>query len=101
MQTFLGATAATTVAFEGMAIRLAAQHCQSLESLFLNVPGLELHCPSNPYDAKGLIAAAIRSDNPVVFLEHKLLCLGAASPVPERAYAPPPAWRASCGRGAT
>jgi 2-oxoisovalerate dehydrogenase E1 component len=89
----LGGAAKVPVVFrgpQGAGIRLAAQHTQSLESLFLNVPGLELYCPSTPYDAKGLMAAAIRSDNPVVFLEHKLLYLGAASPVPETAYALPP-----------
>ncbi len=89
----LGGAAKVPVVFrgpQGAGIRLAAQHTQSLESFFLNVPGLELYCPSSPYDAKGLMAAAIRSDNPVVFLEHKLLYLGAAAPVPEAAYALPP-----------
>ena len=75
---------------QGAGIRLAAQHCQSLEMLFANVPGLEIYAPSNPYDAKGLMAAAIRSDNPVVFLEHNILYLGPEAPVPEVAYAVPP-----------
>ncbi len=75
---------------QGAGIRLAAQHCQSLEMLFANVPGLEIYAPSNPYDAKGLMAAAIRSDNPVVFLEHNMLYLGPEAPVPEAAYAVPP-----------
>ncbi|MFN4100625.1 MAG: pyruvate dehydrogenase complex E1 component subunit beta [Pararhodobacter sp.] len=89
----LGGAARVPVVFrgpQGAGIRLAAQHTQSLESFFFNVPGLELYCPSSPYDAKGLMAAAIRSDNPVVFLEHKLLYLGAAAPVPEACYALPP-----------
>ncbi len=89
----LGGAAKVPVVFrgpQGAGIRLAAQHTQSLESMFLNVPGLELYCPSNPYDAKGLMSAAIRSDNPVVFLEHKLLYLGGTAPVPEAAYALPP-----------
>ncbi len=75
---------------QGAGIRLAAQHCQSLEAWFAHVPGLEVYTPSNAYDAKGLMTAAIRSDNPVVFLEHKLLYLGGEEPVPEQPYAVPP-----------
>jgi acetoin:2,6-dichlorophenolindophenol oxidoreductase subunit beta len=50
-----------------------AQHSQSSEAWFMHTPGLKVACPSNPYDAKGLLLAAIRDNNPVVFLEHKLL----------------------------
>lgn len=50
-----------------------AQHGQSSEAWFLHTPGLRVVCPSNPYDAKGLLLASIRDNNPVVFLEHKLL----------------------------
>jgi len=51
----------------------AAQHSQSLEVWFASVPGLKVVMPSTPRDAKGLMKAAIRDDNPVVFLEHKAL----------------------------
>ncbi len=50
-----------------------AQHAQSFESLFSNIPGLKVVCPSTPSDAKGLLKTAIRDNNPVVFCEHKML----------------------------
>jgi 2-oxoisovalerate dehydrogenase E1 component len=74
---------------QGGGIRMAAQHSQSLEAWFTHVPGLVVIAPSTPYDAKGLLAAAIRDDNPVIFLEHKMLYLGAKGPVPEAPYAIP------------
>ncbi len=74
---------------QGGGIRLAAQHSQSLESWFTHIPGLVVIAPSTPYDAKGLLAAAIRDNNPVVFLEHKLLYHGASGPVPAEPYAIP------------
>lgn len=51
----------------------AAQHSQMLEALFLHVPGTKVVAPSNPADAKGLLVAAIRDNNPVLFIEHKQL----------------------------
>lgn len=74
---------------QGGGIRLGAQHSQSLEAWFCHVPGLVVMAPSTPYDAKGLLAAAIRDDNPVVFLEHKLLYVQSRGPVPEAPYAIP------------
>jgi 2-oxoisovalerate dehydrogenase E1 component len=74
---------------QGGGIRLAAQHSQSLEAWFTHVPGLVVVGPSTPYDAKGLLVAAIRDDNPVIFLETKLLYLGSPGPVPEELYAIP------------
>ena len=74
---------------QGGGIRLAAQHSQSLEAWFTHVPGLKVVAPSTPFDAKGLLIAAIRDDNPVIFLEHKLLYLGQTAPVPTEPYAIP------------
>ena len=67
----------------------AAQHSQSLESWFTHVPGLVVLAPSTPADAKGLLISAIRDDNPVIFLESKLLYVNAMGPVPEQSYAIP------------
>jgi pyruvate dehydrogenase E1 component beta subunit len=58
---------------EGAGRGNAAQHSQSLEAWFVHVPGLKVVTPSTPYDAKGLLKTAIRDDNPVIFLEHKVL----------------------------
>lgn len=66
----------------------AAQHAQSLEAWFVHVPGLKVVQPSTPYDAKGLMKASIRDDNPVIFLEHKLL-YAEKGPVPEEEYIVP------------
>jgi acetoin:2,6-dichlorophenolindophenol oxidoreductase subunit beta len=58
---------------EGSGTGAAAQHSQSVEAWILNVPGLRVVAPSTPRDAKGLLKAAIRDNNPVVFFEQKLL----------------------------
>ncbi len=59
-----------------------AQHSQGLHSFFMHVPGLKVVAPSTPYDAKGGLVAAIRDENPVVFVEHRLLHF-TQGPVPE------------------
>lgn len=66
----------------------AEQHSQSLEAWFVHVPGLKVVMPSTPYDAKGLLISAIRDDNPVIFVEHKLL-YSTRGPVPEEEYTVP------------
>jgi len=63
-------------------------HAQSLEAWFCHTPGLMVVMPSNPYDVKGLIKSSIRSDNPVIFIEHKLL-YNEKGPVPEEEYVVP------------
>ena len=67
---------------------MAAQHSQTLESWFVHAPGLVVIMPSTPYDAKGLLKSAIRDDNPVVFLEKRLL-YSRRGPVPEEEYTVP------------
>jgi pyruvate/2-oxoglutarate/acetoin dehydrogenase E1 component len=72
----------------GAGLRAAAQHSQSLLPLFTHIPGLKVAAPSNPYDAKGLLIASIRDDDPVIFAEHKML-YDTAGEVPEESYAIP------------
>jgi pyruvate/2-oxoglutarate/acetoin dehydrogenase E1 component/TPP-dependent pyruvate/acetoin dehydrogenase alpha subunit len=67
---------------------LAAHHSESLEAWLMHAPGLYVVMPSTPYDAKGLLKAAIRSDNPVVFIEHKAT-YGQVGPVPQGDYTIP------------
>jgi pyruvate/2-oxoglutarate/acetoin dehydrogenase E1 component len=64
---------------------IAAHHSQSLESLWTHFPGIYVVMPATPYDAKGLLKAAIRDDNPVMFIEHKMLYKD-KGPVPEEEY---------------
>lgn len=79
-------TVPMVVRTEGGAGRaIAAHHSQSLESLWTHFPGIYVVMPSTPYDAKGLLKAAIRDDNPVMFIEHKML-YKEKGPVPEEDY---------------
>lgn len=66
----------------------AAQHSQSPEAWFMNVPGLKIAIPATPYDAKGLLKTAIRGEDPVMFFEHKML-YAAAGHVPAEDYTVP------------
>jgi 2-oxoisovalerate dehydrogenase E1 component len=67
---------------------IAAHHSQSLEALWVHFPGIYVVMPATPYDAKGLLKAAIRDDNPVLFIEHKML-YRQKGPVPEEDYIVP------------
>lgn len=62
-----------------------AQHSQALHAMFAHIPGLRVVAPSNAYDAKGAMIASIRDNNPVVFMEHRLLC-NVKSLVPKSSY---------------
>ncbi len=69
----------------GGGFQMAAQHSQSLEAMLCHIPGLKVVMPATPYDAKGLLTAAIRDDNPVFCLEHKK-CYTMAGDVPQEQY---------------
>jgi 2-oxoisovalerate dehydrogenase E1 component beta subunit len=70
----------------GGGIRGGLYHSQSPESLFIHVAGLKVVCPSNPYDAKGLLLAAIRDPDPVLFFEPKRVYRAARGEVPDGDY---------------
>ena len=72
----------------GLGRSSAAHHAQSLEAWFVHIPGLLVAMPSTPYDAKGLLKTAIRLDDPVMFIEHKLL-YNTEGPVPPEEYTIP------------
>jgi pyruvate/2-oxoglutarate/acetoin dehydrogenase E1 component len=73
----------------GATRRSAAQHSQSLHAWPSHIPGLKVAVPSTPYDAKGLMKAAIRDDNPVVFFEDKISYTKVKGPVPAEEYVIP------------
>ena len=70
----------------GVGRSIAAHHSENLEAMFMHIPGLYIVMPSTPYDAKGLLKAAIRDDNPVLYIEHKVLYSGVMGPVPDDDY---------------
>lgn len=65
-----------------------AQHSQGLHSLFMHIPGLRVVCPTTPFDAKGLMIQSIRDDNPVIFVEHRMVHFQKGE-VPEASYTVP------------
>lgn len=73
----------------GGGVHGALYHSQSVEAMFTNIPGLKVVAPSTPYDAKGLLKAAIRDDDPVLFFEHKRCYRLIKGEVPEHDYVLP------------
>lgn len=88
MKYMFGGTARLPITIHTMAgagTGMAAQHSQSLEAWFCHVPGLKVVMPSGPYEAKGLMVAAVRDDNPVIVVNTKTI-LGLKAHVPEQLY---------------
>ena len=80
----------TIMCYCGAGTRRAGHHSKNLYGLLMNVTGLKIAIPSNPYDAKGLLKSAIREDNPVIFLYHtKLIKMGIKSKIPREEYTIP------------
>jgi len=78
----------TIIASSGAGLSIAAQHSKTLHGYFMSIKGLKIVTPSNAYDAKGLLKSAIREDNPVLFLAHKMLGR-LTGEVPEEEYTIP------------
>ena len=73
---------------QGSGTGAAAHHSQNVEAWFLNMPGIKIVVPSTPYDVKGLLKSSIEDDNPVLFLEHKLL-YNTKGMIPQKDYRVP------------
>ncbi len=84
----------------GGCIGSGAQHSQCLWGTFAHLPGLKVVAPSNPYDAKGLMASAVESDDPVIFIEHKKLLLTRAEDFSFGADVPPERYTIPIGKAA-
>jgi pyruvate dehydrogenase E1 component beta subunit len=84
----------------GGCIGSGAQHSQCLWGTFAHLPGLKVVAPSNPYDAKGLMASAVESDDPVIFIEHKKLLLTRAEDFSFGADVPPERYTIPLGKAA-
>jgi pyruvate/2-oxoglutarate/acetoin dehydrogenase E1 component len=86
-----GGSSSVPIVFWGIVNRggeQAAQHSQSLQAMFMHVPGLKVVMPSNPYDAKGLLISAIKDDNPVLYIDDRWL-YSQMGEVPEEIYTVP------------
>lgn len=70
---------------DGISKSAAAQHSESIETLFMHIPGIKIIVPSTPYDMKGLFKTALKADDPVICFEHKML-YAKKGPVPEEEY---------------
>jgi len=73
----------------GGGVRALEHHSESLEAVYAHIPGLKVVIPSNPYDAKGLLVAAVRGNDPVIFMEPKRLYRKFRAPVPDELYQVP------------
>jgi len=73
----------------GGGVRALEHHSESMEALYVHIPGLKVVCPATPYDAKGLLVAAIRDPDPVIFMEPKRLYRSLKEEVPEEDYIVP------------
>ncbi len=92
MRWVLGGAADVPIVYRtayGAGVGAGLHHSQSLEAWFAHIPGMKVVMPSTPADAKGLLKASIRDNDPVLFMEHKLLYKRLKGPVPEEEYVTP------------